>query len=66
MKFWMISQSYFQNRRSKYFKKHPPKKSTAHMVSKPDWKSDVARTILETEFKFNSFIIVLIEIWFYF
>lgn len=35
------------------------------MVSKPDWKSD-ARTILETEFKFNSFIIDLIKIWFYF
>lgn len=35
------------------------------MVSKPDWKSDVARAILETEFKFNSFIIDL-KIWFYF
>lgn len=36
------------------------------MVTKPDWKSDVARTILETEFKFNSFIIDLITVWFYF
>lgn len=36
------------------------------MVSKPDWKSDVAHTILETEFKFNSFIIDLIKSWFYF
>lgn len=36
------------------------------MVSKPDWKSDVARTIHETEIKFNSFIIDLIKIWFYF
>lgn len=34
------------------------------MVSKPDClrKSDVARTILETEFKFNSFIIDLIKV----
>lgn len=36
-------------------------------MSKPDCfkKSDIARTILETEFKFNSFIIDLIKVWFY-
>lgn len=36
------------------------------MVFKLDWKLDVVCIIFEIEFKFNLFIIVLIEIWFYF